>query len=210
MEKLARTMAEKIAVHMQYDDDKKAVIAYGLTAIFQMTVLLIIIAVIGVVFDFLYESLIIFIGVGIIRKSTGGAHSETMYGCILISALSVAMLASLSRYILCFKMNIILNLSISVFIYLLGLIVFYLKVPIDSPNKPIVKPKKIKRLRKQSYILVIVFFMITVVVIFLAENFSRFYSLAVSLRLTMMWQMFTLTDFGIRFFEKIDLHFKPA
>ncbi|HAZ20297.1 MAG TPA: accessory regulator AgrB, partial [Clostridiales bacterium] len=36
MEKLAHNLSEKIAEKLGYDQDKKEVIAYGLTAIFQM------------------------------------------------------------------------------------------------------------------------------------------------------------------------------
>ncbi|MHB1153149.1 MAG: accessory gene regulator ArgB-like protein [Eubacteriales bacterium] len=210
MEKLAHDLAEKIALHMQFDEDKKAVLAYGLTAIFQMVTLFTIVTFIGMVFHFWYESVIIFIGVGVIRKSTGGAHSNTMYGCILISALSITILSSLSRYILSFPVNVFINLGASVLVYILCLIVFYIRVPVDSPNKPIKKPEKIKRLRKQSFIIITLFFLISVAFVFLSVRYDRFYSITVSIRLTMLWQLFTLTKLGIRFFDKIDLQFKPV
>lgn len=210
MEKLAHTLAEKIALHMHFDQDKKAVIAYGLIAIFQMVTLFAIVTLIGMVFRFWYESVIIFLGVGIIRKSTGGAHSRTMYGCILISSLSITILSSLSRYILGMPVDIYLNLVVSVMVYILCLVVFYRRVPVESPNKPIRNPLKIKRLRKQSFVIITVFFLLSVTCIFLSLYYIRFYSIAVSIRLTMLWQLFTLTKIGIRFFDRIDLRFKPA
>ncbi len=210
MEKWAHDLAEKIALHMQFDADKKAVIAYGLTAIFQMVTLFTIVTFIGLVFHFWYESILIFVGVGIIRKSTGGAHSNSMYGCILISSLSITVLSSLSRYILSFPVNIYINLGVSVLVYILCLIVFNIRVPVDSPNKPIKKPEKIKRLRKQSFIVITLFFLISITFVFLSLRYDRFYSIAVSIRLTMLWQLFTLTKLGIRFFNKIDLQFKPV
>lgn len=209
MEIFAHNLAEKIALHMQYDANKKAVIAYGLIAIFQMVTLFTIVTLIGLIFHFWYESVIIFIGVGIIRKSTGGAHLNTMYGCILISSLSITILSSLSRYILSFPVNIYINLVISILVYVLCFIVFYIRVPIDSPNKPIVNPEKIKRLRKQSFIIITLFFLISLAFVFLSVRYDRFYSIAVCIRLTMLWQLFTLTKFGIWVFEKIDLQFKP-
>jgi accessory gene regulator B len=209
MEELAHNLAEKMALHMQFDDDKKAVIAYGLTAIFQIITLFTIISVIGLIFGFWYESIILFIVVGIIRKSTGGAHSRTMYGCILISVLSVTILSSLSKHILSFSVDIFVNLGISVFIYALCFIVFYMRVPVDSPNKPIVKPEKIKRLRRQSFVILTVFFLISVAFILMTAWNDRFYSIAVSIRLAMLWQTFTLTKPGARFIDKIDIKFKP-
>ncbi len=209
MEILAHYIAGIIALHMQFDDEKKAVITYGLTAIIQIIVLFIIISIIGLIFGFWYESFIIFIVVGIIRKSTGGAHSQTMYGCVLISVLIIMILSSLSRYILNYPLNIFINLLISILVYVLCFIVFYNCVPIDSPNKPITNPEKIKKLRRQSYIKITVFFIISVIFILLSVKYERFYSIAVSIRLAMLWQLFTLTKHGAWFINKIDLNFKP-
>ncbi len=208
MEALAHNIAGRIALQMNFDEDKKSVIAYGLTAIFQMITIFAVISIIGVFFNFWYECIIIFLGVGIIRKSTGGAHSETMYGCIIISVLSVTILSSLSRHILDFSFNNFVNIGISVVVYVLCFIAFYIRVPVDSPNKPIVKPEIIKRLRRQSFILLTIFFIISITFIILAAWNNRFYSIAASIRLTMLWQAFTLTKIGAQIFEKIDSKFK--
>lgn len=210
MEKLAHDIANKIAVYLDFDDNKESVIAYGLTAIIQIITLLSIITIIGLIFDFWYESFIIFVTVGIIRKSTGGAHSETMYGCILISVLNIVILSSLSRYILNHPLNLFINLSISIFLYILCAFTFYKLVPIASPKKPITNPIKIKRLRNQSYITITVFFIISVVFVLLAEKNARFYSIAFSIRLAMLWQVFTLTSLGTTFINKIDLKFRTV
>jgi accessory gene regulator B len=204
IETLAHKIAKKIALQLDYDDDRKAVIAYGLIAILQMATIFIIITIIGILFDFWYECLIIFMGVGIIRKSTGGAHSKTMNGCIIISVLSVTVLSALSRYLLFRPMNTYVNLGISVIIFIISFIIFYLRVPVDSPNKPIVKQEKIRRLRKQSYFLIIVFFLLTATFITLATVNNRFYSLATSVRLMILWQVFTVTETGILLLKKVD------
>jgi accessory gene regulator B len=204
IETLAHKIAEKIALQLDYDDDRKAVVAYGLIAILQMATIFIIITIIGILFDFWYECMIIFMGVGIIRKSTGGAHSKTMNGCIIISVLSVTMLSAISRYLLCLPINTFVNLGISVFIFMISFFIFYLRVPVDSPNKPIVKKDKIRRLRKQSYFLLFVFFLLTAIFIELASAYNRFYSLATSVRLMILWQVFTLTETGILLLKKVD------
>ncbi len=207
METLAHSIAQKIATHMDFDEDKKAVIAYGLTAILQIIFIFIIISIIGIVFDFWFESIIIFLGVGLIRKSTGGAHSQTMYGCIVISILSVSLLSALARYIVNFPWFMLHNFIISLITYITCGSIFYLRVPVDNPKKPIETPKKIKRLRKQSFIILTIFFLLSVVTILLTTLSYRFYSITSILRLTMLWQAFTLTKFGICFFEKVDQGF---
>lgn len=204
IETLAHKLADKLTLQLDLDEDKNAVIAYGLIAIFQIASIFIIITIIGIIFDFWYESLIIFLGVGFIRKSTGGAHSSTMNGCNIISILSITILSALSRYLLCFPFNIYINLAASSFVFIICFIIFYLRVPVDSPNKPIVKPEKIKKLRKQSFLKLTLLFLISIVFIILADSYKRFYSITSSIRLTMLWQLLTLTQIGNLFLDKID------
>ena len=54
IETLAHKIAEKIAVQLDFDDDRKAVVAYGLIAILQISFLFIVITIIGIIFDFWY------------------------------------------------------------------------------------------------------------------------------------------------------------
>jgi len=56
VETFAHNLAGKIAEQMNFDKDKKAVIAYGLTAIIQMITIFFIISVIGLLFLYLPES----------------------------------------------------------------------------------------------------------------------------------------------------------
>jgi accessory gene regulator B len=204
IEKLAHNLAARIALQLDYDENKKAVIAYGFIAILQIATIFIISSIIGVLFDFWYESVIIFLGVGIMRKSTGGAHASTMNGCIVISVLSIAILSMISRYLLCLPINFYLNIVISLIVFIICFIIFYLRVPIDSPNKPIIKPEKIMRLRKQSFIKLTVCFIISIIFILFTRYQERFYSIAVSIRLAMLWQLLTLTKTGSYILKKID------
>lgn len=208
MEILAHNMAKKIALQMNYDEDKQAVITYGLTAIFQMTTIFAVISTIGIIFDFWYECIIIFFGVGTIRKFTGGAHAQTMYGCNIISILSILLLSALSRYVLIIPINIFTNLGISVFVFILCFIICYIRVPVDSPNKPIVKPEKIRRLRRMSYIILTTYFIISILFIILTIWNNRFYSISLSIRMAMLWQAFTLTKIGSLALGKVDSLFQ--
>ena len=208
MEILAFNIAEKIAVEMNYDEDKKAVIAYGLTAIFQMATIFAVISIIGILFGFWYESIVIFLGVGIIRKSTGGAHSQTMKGCLVISVLSITILSTMARYFFALPFSKYVNFGISIFVFIFCFIIFYIRVPVDSPNKPIVRPEKIRKLRRQSFLILTIFFLLSIVLIILTTWYNRFYSIAISIRLSMLWQLFTLTRIGAQFIGKVDSKFK--
>jgi len=205
IEVLANKIADGIAIQLSLDNERRSVVAYGLIGILQVTTLFIIIAIIGKVTDSLYESLIIFLGVGFMRKSTGGAHSKTMMGCNSMSVLSIAILAISSRYLLSTPVDSYVNGGITVTIFIIGFIVFYRRVPVDSPNKPIVKLEKIKRLRKESFSKLFLFFLLTVLSILLADTHVRFYSIASSIRVAMIWQVVTLTETGTLLLSKLDL-----
>lgn len=204
MEVLAHRIADGIALQLNLEQEKRSVIAYGLIGILQVTTLFIVITIIGLVTDTLYESLIIFLSVGIMRKSTGGAHSNTMMGCNTVSVLSIALLAISSRYMLNGPINSYVNLGVTMIVFLLGYVISYLRVPVDNPNKPIVNRDKIKRLRKESYIKLFIFFVLTLGFTLLADSHERFYSIASSIRVAMIWQAVTLTQTGTSLLSRLD------
>ncbi len=202
---LANKIADGIAGQLSLDQEKRSVIAYGLVGILQVTTLFVIITIIGILTDSLYESLIIFLGVGFMRKSTGGAHSKTMMGCNAVSILSIALLAFSSRYLMNTPIDRNINFGITIIVFILVFVIFYPRVPVDSPNKPIVTKEKIKRLRKESFSKLFLFFLITLVFIMLADTHERYYSIASSIRVAMIWQAVTLTETGALLLSKLDL-----
>ncbi len=204
IEVLASKLADRIAVQQGLDKEKQSVIKYGLIGLLQVVTLLIIIIFIGVITNSLYESLIIFLSVGFMRKSTGGAHSKTMGGCNTLSIISISLLALLSRYLFANPINSNINYGITLMIYALGYLIFYLRVPVDSPNKPIVKQEKIRRLRKQSFIKLTLFLLLTVGAIYFAESNNRLNSISSSIRIAILWHTLTLTEFGIIVLASLD------
>lgn len=205
IEALAHKISYKITHQLNLDDERKAVIAYGLTGLLQLIALILIVAIIGILFDFFLEGMIILFSVGFMRKSTGGAHSKTMNGCNALSVLSISLLAAGSRYILNTSMNPAAEYIITLVVFGISIIVFYQRVPMDNIKKPITNTEKIKRLRKQSFYKLLFFFLITVLLIRLTNVHERFYSLASSIKMAMIWQSITLTKSGGHILSWIDL-----
>jgi accessory gene regulator B len=199
MEKAANKLSERIAFHLHYDDEKKAVIEYGLLAVFNIAVIGLVISCVGLVFGFWYECAVIFLSVGILKKSTGGAHAETMSGCVVISVISITALAAAARYALGFPIGVCVNAGITLAVFVLCFIVFYKSVPADTPNKPIKKPGKIRRLRRQSFILLGLYTVLAAAAMLIAPSRARFRSIAFCIRLALLWQTFMLTTYGRRF-----------
>lgn len=204
IESLAGKIADFLRMKLQLDEEKRDVIRYGLIGLLQVITLFLFITLIGVITGTLYESYIVFFTVGYLRKSTGGAHSSTMWGCNTVSVLSISLLAVSSRYLLGMPIEPILNYGSSVLLFITGLLIFIKYVPIDSPNKPIASPEKIKRLRRESFMKLLLFFLLTLIAINRANIEVRFYSISMSIRLAIVWQIITLTKTGSALLLKVD------
>jgi len=209
MEKLAVSISKFIAAKLNYEKDKQEVIAYGLTAIFQMVSIFVIASVIGLIGNFWAESTIIFLAVGILRKSTGGAHSQTMKGCLIISIFSISFLGFLAKYL--FDIHLINHLYFLIplsIIYLFSFFFIHKLAPVASPKKPITREEKRKMLRKKSFITWFVYYAISVGLVFFSNYNINYITLSISLSFATLWQAFTLTKFGHKTIDIIDFKFR--
>ncbi len=207
MEKLANKIADTIAQHLDYDAEKAAVIAYGLAAMFQMVTIFLFTSIIGFFGGFWPECMIIFISVGLLRKATGGAHSETFAGCLFISIFTICFLAFLARYLFCNAEILAFSLFYSI-VFLTAFIAAYRKAPIDSPKKPIKNAAKIKRLRRNAFITIILYFIAAMGLAFFSRQNPRLLNLATSFSFATLWQTFMLTEVGSKLIGIIDRKFQ--
>ena len=81
LEQLVQKMSQKIASSLNYDQEKQAVIQYGLFGIVQTIAIALVITTYSLITDILWECWIVYLTAGILRKSTGGAHAKTSSGC---------------------------------------------------------------------------------------------------------------------------------
>lgn len=216
MEKIIKKVADITAQKLGYDDEKAAVISYGLLAITQMLTLLILSLLVGLIFGCLIECFIIYLFAGVLRKFTGGVHSKTLLGCTVIAIFIIGLLGIFSKYALIDIFNKLVNTNLYYLVYVTAAIFFlpciimvYKIAPVESVNKPIRKPEKRKRLKKQSIIAVVIYFLLAILLLFLARNSSVYFTAAVALLFSTIWQCFTLTKLGHKFIGLIDF-IKPT
>ena len=203
MEHLARKIAESVGANLQKTDQEIAVMAYGLIGILQFMAIFILTSIISLIFGFWFESLIVFLSVGFLRRLTGGAHSAGIYSCIVYSTVFVCGISAISVYLLP-KVNFFINLLICFLIFAFGYVMIALKAPVTPPNKPCRTEEKRKRLRKGSFI-VLTLFLITVVCFMIARSLhSVFYSCGLALALSTLWQISMMTKPGHIFIESMD------
>lgn len=202
---LANKIAASLAKKLGYSDEQRAVIAYGLGAALQMLELFGIALLFGLVFDCVYECMIIFIGVGLLRRTTGGTHCNTYMACILTSSLSICLLAFICRYLIPAWLD-------RWFYVLLGMVpavvcffaIAHKRAPLDSPNKPITNPAKIARLRRQCFITAIAYLLFATHLLSYNWGEGRNVSSFCSIIVVFYWQSFTLTKWSNRLAQSMD------
>lgn len=193
--KLANKIAEKLAEKLGYNEEQRKVMAYGLCAAIQMIELLLISVVFGLVFNCLYECLIVFLGVGLMRKTTGGAHCSTYMACILTSSLSICLIALFCRYFVpCYLPKWFYVVFGMMPAFICFGVLAYKRVPQASKNKPITNPAKIKRLRRQCFATLLIYLMIAIVFLLIDWGEGRNITSLCALICVLYWQSFTLTS----------------
>lgn len=199
MEKLANRLAESAAKSAGLDDERKKVVAYGLGALIQMLSLMVASLIFGFLFHCLIESMTIFLAVGIFKSSAGGAHARTTASCTFISLVSIFLMSLIARYVVpVVPMYWPVYLTFTILAFAYASVAVYRLAPVASANKPIVRPEKIRRLRRLSFLTVGVFFAISAALIVL-RICPRCINAAISLTLAVLWQSFMLTKAANRF-----------
>lgn len=206
MEKLAKKIAEVIGDSLGQDSEQKAVVAYGLAAILQFIVIFLASAVIGLLGGFFIESMIMLFAVGLLKRSVGGAHATTMLSCTVMSILNIAAVGAVAHY--GFGRTVMLwpAAVLAILLYSVSFILVYKLAPVDSANKPIVKPEKIKRLRKTAFITLAVYTALSAagIIAAFAGKSANLIGLAIAFAFAAGWQSFMLTLPGRRLIAAAD------
>ncbi|MGL5087051.1 MAG: accessory gene regulator B family protein, partial [Clostridium sp.] len=95
---IAEKLSLKVANDLKLDEEKKQVIEYGIFSIVQMIFNLILVLLIGFIFNVAIEALIVSLTVGVLRKSSGGAHSSSPNTCIVVGTMVCVVIGLVSKF----------------------------------------------------------------------------------------------------------------
>ena len=204
MEKLAQRLAANIAKSLGYDKEKEAVIAYGLTAIIQVTVTVLLILLLGLLIRAPIEAMITCISIMLYRKYSGGAHAHSAEFCAIFSVLFCIIAAGIAKWLLIKIYDPIIMAFALVIIFGLSFYIVYKFAPVDSPNKPIRTDRKKKRMRRGSVIILSIFLILSVSFLIMSYYYDPYKSYGISLLIGISWQTFTLTSLGSLFLGKMN------
>lgn len=203
LEKLSKNISNKLKDELNLDEDKRSIIEYGIFAFFQMGISILLVAIIGFIFNVMLEALIISFSGAILRKFSGGAHASTPTNCSIVGLL----ICVLPAYII---KNIGLNsnyiIIIGILVYIVSFIIIYKLAPVDSPNKPIKNKGKIKRLKRGSIIILSVYmiFVVLFISIYYMNRINILLVYSSCIYIGVLWQVFTLTKYGHIVVNKVD------
>lgn len=195
IENICEKISDYIAQELSLDDDKKAVINYGIFAFIQMVICILLVIVFGFILNVTIEALIISSIISILRKSTGGIHANSPERCAIIGTVASVGMALIAKHAYV-SLSLIIVLGWIVFVW--SYYTIHKLAPVDSIAKPIKSIKKRRRLKKSAIITLTVYLSIVVINILcylMVKNSSLLiYSLCIYMGL--LWQIFSLTKSG--------------
>lgn len=203
MEKLANNLAGEIARSLGYDAEKRAVIAYGLIAIIQIIVTVLLVLLFGILVGAPAEALIACFSVSILRKYSGGAHAGSAELCTGIAVVYCSAAAYASKMLLQF-FSLPLMLFASTVVFGLSYLIIWKNAPVDSPRKPIRKAEKRARMKRGSLIVLSSYLVLLIALLTLGLHSKRLNAFGISLLFGVAWQILSLTSAGTFLLHSVD------
>lgn len=203
IEKISEKISSNIAQELNFDNDKKSIINYGIFALIQIGICIALVIIFGFIFNVTFEALIISFTISILRKNSGGVHATSPGRCAIIGTFASVGMALILKYIN-FDFSLIIFVGSIVFIW--SYYTIYKLAPVDSIAKPIKSLKKRKRLKKNS-IMILSVYLIVVLIIILCYLVIKNYSLLtyiLCIYMGLLWQVFSLTKCGHLVMGKLD------
>jgi len=206
MEKLSKDIAAKLAVELDYDNDKKEVLAYGAFALIQMFVSVALVMVFGYLFNVIIEALIISFTASILRKYSGGVHASSPNACTFLGIVVCVGFGLIIKLILAPLIITKVLIPMVIVVFMWSYYMLNKLAPVDTPNKPIKREEKRKRMKKGSLILLGIYFLVILINlhIYLAFSLNVFLVYSICIIFGILWQVFTLTKSGHKVIKKLD------
>lgn len=197
MERLSKKIAGLLARELKYSPQNEQVMAYGLVASLQMLVVLVCLLIISVPAGIFREAIAVCLAGSLLRRYSGGAHAESIEACTVITVVLCTGFSLLAKTLgTLLPGAVIACLGI---LLLLCFLILYKLAPVQSPHKPAMSEKRIKKMRRGSFI-IISFYILLFAVLFAYKQ----YSLCLSILLGTLWQCVTMTKPGFSCFNQLD------
>lgn len=149
----------RIAIKKQYpnyNDDKIDEIMYGIEGLYLSVTKMVIIFTLSFILGIFKELICLLIAFNFIRFFAFGMHASKSYICLIFSSLVFIIFAFLCKYV-------VLPKYVLYILYLLALVIISIYAPADTVKRPLIKKRKRIRFKIFSIMVVIIYFILTLI-----------------------------------------------
>ncbi|GAB6173130.1 accessory gene regulator B family protein [Paradesulfitobacterium aromaticivorans] len=147
-----------ITSQLDYDEEKKEIIAYAIETGLLAVSGAFLIAILGYALNALIPALIAAAFGGSLRRVSGGAHFNTPLKCLISGALTYSLIGVLATKLISYPL---INQYIYLILLIISLLIVFVLAPVESEGKPIHSQSLKRKLKVTSTAFVIVVFLIT-------------------------------------------------
>ncbi len=199
---LPRVIAGYLKDKLNLSDEQEEVALYSLEVFIYTGFTFLGTGLVGWLFGCLQATLIIAFTIFALRCFSGGAHSNSPACCIILSILVIPLSAKIVMLMSPFIPKYFLAVLV-VSGFLISLFITYRLAPVDTPAKPVSPESQRRKLRLLSNLTVVLVFILQGV-LFYSVSFSEAATPILALEAGLLWQAFSLTNAGRRFFTGLD------
>lgn len=139
IKKLSTLISNQFVKRNIISEDAHDVYTYGVEITISSLIGFVLVMTIGIIFKSLLQAIIFYVIFVALRSMTGGYHAETYLKCNIIFSFITLFTLLFSKA----ASEIQLSVGIITFIYLSAVAIFLWLAPVENPNKPIVKKKRV-------------------------------------------------------------------
>lgn len=139
-----------------YNDDKIDEIMYGIEGLYLTFTKTVVICIIALILGILKELICLLVSFNFIRFFAFGMHASKSSICLIFSSLVFIIFSILCKYI-------VLPKYLLYILYLLALAIISIYAPADTVKRPLIKRKKRIKFKILSIMVVIIYFILTLV-----------------------------------------------
>lgn len=149
----------RIAIKKQYpnyNDDKIDEIMYGIEGLYLTFTKTVVICIIALILGIFKELICLLVAFNFIRLFAFGMHASKSSICLIFSSLVFIIFSILCKYI-------VLPKYLLYILYLLALVIISIYAPADTVKRPLIKRKKRIKFKILSIMVVIIYFILTLI-----------------------------------------------
>ncbi len=129
---LGEKIAHKLAVSGTISSDDVDLYSYGFFLLLSSALYLVVVAIFGIAFGILWESIVFYFLFSVIREYAGGIHAKTEHGCMLSTILALLLSTVGIRGMLQAEHS-----TMAMMLLIVGCAVVFLFSPMDVQEKPL-------------------------------------------------------------------------